>query len=196
MRFGVIRPCGWVGNGVSLCWCDDMHVFIVWNKAMNTETEDVLMRLIHSGCGYLIQCRLWFAGYGMSESPALFQLLYGMPRTRQQAPAGKRNHLWWNGVLCWSQIWLTGRHGATILPVAPTPVGPNPFSCDPVQAWLLSASLELTQEIHSVQWGLSHYECWKSSHLNNNEKKDTKKRDSCDCIFFCPNKECEFILKI
>lgn len=41
----------------------------------------------------------------------------------------------------------------------------------------------LTQEIHSARWGRSHYECRKSSHLNNNEKKDTEKETAAIALY-------------
>ena len=152
---------------------------------------DVLMRLI--------SFRLWLfefmslkvsAGCEKGESPApppVFSFLFGVPRLWQQAPAGKGSHLRRNGPLCWSQIRLTGEARC------------NNAACNSKQAQVLSLVLwsspgffpPLAQEIHSTYWGRSHYECWRSSHLNSNEKKKKipkkkkkKERDSCDCIIY------------
>lgn len=177
--------------GVMICMFSLFEI-----KQWVSETEDVLMRLIHSGCGYLIQCHLLFAGYGMSESPALFQLLYRMPRTWQQAPAGKRNHLWWNGAPCRSQIWLTGRHGATILPVAPTPVGPSPFLWSSPGLTSLCFIRAHTGNPFPAMGSFTLWVLDKQPLEQQWKERYQKKRQMQIAFFFCPNKECEFILKI
>ncbi len=90
-------------------------------------------------------------------------------RIEQQAQAGGGNHPWWNGALCWSQFRLTGRRSATILLVTPT----RPKSFPVIQS--RPNFFLLTQEIHSIRWGLSHYECWKKQPFEQEWKERYRK---------------------
>lgn len=161
MRFGVVRPCEWIINGV--CWCDDMQVLfpfmktgIEWLKSGGADEVD-LFGLWAFESILITVCRRWERW----KSNLLLASTRDASDLRAEANRKmKPLMIKWCPLLVTNQTHTGGR-GEKTLPVTSTT---GTSKSVPVIQSRPNFFL-LTQEIHSLQRGLSHYECWKSSRL-------------------------------